>query len=378
MTADVIIIGGGVIGAAISYYLSLEKVRVLVLEKGAVGQKASQGAVGFLTIDSIPFAHDGLLRAALAGRRSYPALAAELEGRTGQGMNLEHCGSLRVARTEADLSCLEREVRWHKDHVSSDIETLSVAELRRRWPDVEGVIAGGYFYSHDLQITSSGVVEALRSAATGLGAVFVENAEMLSWQARGTSIGAVIAGGRPYEAATFVLAAGAWTAGLASQIGLEAPVYPVRGQLLIFETKERFLSCPMIVGGADESYYLGPKADGLYAGTTLEEVGFDESCTEEALERIGEETAQIAPRVRELPIKGSWAGLRPATRDNLPIIGKAPGWDNLFLAAGHFRKGVLLAPWTGQTLARLIMGRPSDIPIGDFSPSRFVAQIRKL
>ncbi|MEK7287253.1 MAG: FAD-dependent oxidoreductase, partial [Elusimicrobiota bacterium] len=101
-------------------------------------------------------------------------------------------------------------------------------------------------------------------------------------------------------------------------------------------------------------------------------------CTEEALERIGEETAQIAPRVRELPIKGSWAGLRPATRDNLPIIGKAPGWDNLFLAAGHFRKGVLLAPWTGQTLARLIMGRPSDIPIGDFSPSRFVAQIRKL
>ncbi|MBI4064333.1 MAG: FAD-dependent oxidoreductase, partial [Elusimicrobia bacterium] len=172
----------------------------------------------------------------------------------------------------------------------------------------------------------------------------------------------------------FVLAAGPWSGELARLLGFQVPVYPARGQILIFEMKERFLSCPVLMGKDHVYYYLGPKPDGhLYAGTTVEDAGFDTKCTDEALERIGEETAAFVPRVNTLPIRGSWAGLRPATRDNLPIIGRAPGWDNLYVATGHFRKGILLSAVTGKIMADLVLGRKPPLSIEEFSVDRFAA-----
>ncbi|MBI4668350.1 MAG: FAD-dependent oxidoreductase [Elusimicrobia bacterium] len=411
---DVIVVGGGVIGAAVAYYLSLEKLKVLVLEKDSVGQHASAGAVGFLTVDSVPFSHDVLREAGLYSRKAYLSLAPQFKKECGVDIDLETCGTLRVAKNEFDLANLRQEGDWQKAHIGEggtdfktvpapmarpnrtfslkkcgDVDFLTATEIAKRWPAIEGKIAGGFFYPQDIQVTSSRIIEAFRQSAAALGADFQESREVTSWETNGRRIMAVTAGGKKYAALTFVLAAGPWSEALAKPLGLRVPVYPVRGQLLIFEMAQRFLSCPIITGGAArasgpisalealrsgaaESYYLGPKPDGhLYAGTTLEEAGFDESCTEEALERIGNEVCRIVPKAGELPVKGSWAGLRPATKDNLPILGKAPELDNLYLATGHFRKGILLAPFTGKAIADLIVGRKPMLPLDDFSPARF-------
>lgn len=368
---DVCIVGGGVIGVAIAYYLSLEKIRVLVLERHQVGQQASQGAVGFLSIDSVPFVHDALRQAAIESRRQYHHLERRFKETCGVDIELEECGTLRVAMDEADLAALQKEIEWHREHVAA-VEFLSPEQVAMRFPVVAAKIAGGFFYPEDIQVTSSRVVAAFRAAAEQMGAVFVEQAQVNQWEKNGHRVTAVLAGERRFTAERFILAAGPWSEALGRLIGLYVPVYPVRGQLLIFAMKERFLPCPIIAGGANELYYLGPKQEGcIYAGTTLEEAGFDTQCTEEALERIGREVARLVPRVSDLPIKGSWAGLRPATRDKLPIIGQVPGWENLWLATGHFRKGVLLAPFTGQAVANLILGRRPAVAVEEFHPARF-------
>lgn len=272
---------------------------------------------------------------------------------------------------EADLAALQKEIEWHRRHVAS-VEFLSAGQVKKRFPAIGADIAGGFFYPEDIQVTSSRVTAAFRAAAEQLGAVFMQQTPVERWETAGGRIAAVRAGERRFEAGRFILAAGPWSEELGRLLGLHVPVYPVRGQLLIFEMKERFLPCPVIAGGAHELYYLGPKPEGvIYAGTTLEEAGFEETCTDEALERIGQEVAKLVPRVNELPVKGSWAGLRPATKDKLPMIGRAPGWENLWLATGHFRKGVLLAPFTGRVIADLIAGRASALPIEEFSPARF-------
>lgn len=367
---DVIIVGGGIIGTSLAYFLSRNRVKVRVVEKEGIGQQASQGAVGFLTIDVVPFKPEPLLRAALNSRSSYPELAAEFQSAYGINIGLERCGTLRVSRTPKELSDLREEIAWHQAHVA-EVEFVSESQIRRRWPAVQGPIAGGFFYPSDFQVTSSRVVEAFRAGAEKHGAIFEEYNEVTGWQRKGRRLAGIVTNKGPVSGDVFVLCAGPWSQKLGELLEIDIPVYPVRGQLLIFEMKERLISCPIIMGGASESFYLGPKPDGLYAGTTLEEAGFDVSCSPEALDRIAEQVAQIVPQVTQLPIKGSWAGLRPATKDKMPILGLAPGWDNLYLATGHFRKGILLAPWTGRTMTDLILGRKPEMPLDAFSPARF-------
>lgn len=368
---DVIIIGGGVIGCACAYYLSLKGFRVLVLEKEAIGSQASSGAVGLFSIDSKPFSHRALREAAIWSRAAYGLLSQGFKRLYGNDLELENCGILRAARNQSDLEAIRKEASWHKRHVA-DIEELTAGEIYKQWPEIKGGIVGGVFYPQDTQATSSRIVAAFYQAAQDHGVVFKENAEVVGFETTGSAMLSVQTKNVSYKAKNFLLAAGSWTSILGEKLRVNLPIEPVRGQLLIFQMANRFLSCPVTIGGS-EYYYLVPKQDGhLYAGTTLERAGFNTNTTEEALDRIASEVTDLAPKVSELPVRGSWAGLRPATADELPILGLLPSFKNLWVASGHHRKGILLAPWTGKTMAELLSGEKPEILMESFSPSRFI------
>jgi len=170
-----------------------------------------------------------------------------------------------------------------------------------------------------------------------------------------------------------VLAAGAWTAGLAARLGLRVPVRPVYGQLLQLRGRPRMSHALFTAAG-----FLSPRPGGrLLIGSTEEEVGFRHGPTSEGIQRLLAMAAAVAPETAMARLENAWAGLRPGTPDHLPIIGPAPGWENLSLATGHFRKGILLAPLTSQILVPWLLGRCEHPQMKYLTLERFEGRSRE-
>ena len=167
-------------------------------------------------------------------------------------------------------------------------------------------------------------------------------------------------------AGTTILAAGAWSPELLKPLGLDLKVKPIKGQILLAGAPPDFCR-HMILDG--ESYLIA-RADGrILVGSTLEDVGFDKSVILGTIGDLAERGARLMPELAKLPMVTSWAGLRPATPDRLPYLGKAPV-DGLIVATGHYRNGILLAPITAEIVADLLAGQPPAVDLAPFDPQR--------
>ena len=165
-----------------------------------------------------------------------------------------------------------------------------------------------------------------------------------------------------------VLAAGPWTRPLAAKLGVEVPTRPMRGQMMALGR----MSTPLrqVVWGSQG--YLVPRANGLvFAGSTLEDVGFRLHPTKRGLAQVRRAAYELAPQMRSLQEHFTWAGLRPSSPDSLPIMGPLPSWENVTVATGHFRNGILLAPITGELIAESIIEGQAGEALAPFSPERF-------
>jgi glycine oxidase len=157
-------------------------------------------------------------------------------------------------------------------------------------------------------------------------------------------------------------------------LGVTLPVKPMRGQMLAFPD----LSAPLrhILLGQDGGY-LAPKANGfLFVGSTVEDVGFRKNTTAKGLAGLRRTAATLVPSLAHAEVASDWAGLRPGSPDDLPILGPVPGWEGLSVASGHFRKGILLAPITGRLMAQGLTQGKAEVSLEAFSPSRFAASAR--
>jgi glycine/D-amino acid oxidase-like deaminating enzyme len=195
-----------------------------------------------------------------------------------------------------------------------------------------------------------------------------EHTPALRFRRRGDRIASVLTPGADFVADTFLLAGGPWTMALARRLGGNVPVRPVRGQMLSLEGPAGGLS-HMIWG---ERAYLVPREDGqTYVGATVEDVGYRKHTTEAGLRDLRSGAAAVVPALAAARERRSWAGLRPGTPDDMPIMGRLPGWTNVWVSTGHFRNGVLLAPISGKLMARSIIdGRTDTLPL-ELSPTRF-------
>ncbi len=367
---SVAIVGAGVIGLSVAWRLAAAGCRVRVFDRGAAGRGATHAAGGMLAacVETEP-GEEGLLPLTRDSQARWPAFAAGLEAASGLPVDLRDEGTMVIALNADDAAKL-RFLHDFQSGLGLPVEWLGGAELRRREPYLQPGVAGGLFCRDDHQVDNRKLAAALLAAVRRAGGEVHEGAEVTRIEVRGGRAVGLVVGDRLVEADRVVLAAGAWSGGID---GLPAaarpPVRPVKGQMLCLRMDARLPLLRHVVW--TPGTYLIPRRDGrLLIGATTEERGFDDRLTAGGQFALLEGAWRALPGIAELPIEESWAGFRPGSRDDAPILGPS-GVDGLVHATGHHRNGILLAPVTADTIAALVLTGEVDPVIRPFALDRF-------
>jgi glycine oxidase len=372
--SDVVVIGGGVIGLSIAWRVARTGVSVTVVDP-TPGQGASWVAAGMLApVTEAHYREEAVLRLNLASAERYPSFVADLEDATGLPVGYRACGTLAVAYDGDDKARLD-DLHAFQRRLDLKSEPLSPSECRRLEPVLAPRLRGGLLVHGDHQVDPRRLVTALLAAAEGLGvAVWKTAATSLDVRA-GRVRGVTLAGGTRLGAGAVVLASGCWSAGVGGlPPAAVPPVRPVKGQIIRLraplEPPVLSRTVRALVRGSD--VYLVPRTDGeMVVGATVEDKGFDVTVTAGAVHDLLRDAWLLVPEVAELELVEARAGLRPASPDNAPIIGAAPGVEGLVVATGHYRNGVLLTPVTADTVTELIVGGHCPDLLRPFGPGRF-------
>jgi glycine oxidase len=361
-TADVVVVGGGVIGLALARELSARGLDVTVLERGRTGEEASWAAAGLLSAQSDAVSPSPFGDFALASRDLYPDWTDALTRETGLDTGWRPTGVLLCAPAEV----LER-FGWQRD-AGLPLERLDPAGISDRSAGrVAPHVADALFFPRDSVVHNRRLVRALARSLAIRGVPVHEGVTVSRFSIdRGACTGVDTSEGG-VTAGAVVDAAGAW-ARLDPVLPFEIPVEPIRGQIVELADDSPF---PTVLGSDD--VYLVPRADGrVLAGATVERAGFRKEVTAAGVAELLRAALILAPSLREARVTDSWAGLRPGTPDGLPLIGESPV-RGLYLAAGHFRNGILLAPITALRLADVLTTGVVAADLAAFSPERFVS-----
>jgi glycine oxidase len=369
--SDVIVVGAGVIGLAVARELARRGLRPLVLEAGEVAEEATGVAAGMLApVTEADFSEEALIELNVAAARMYPAFAAELESETGAATGYRETGTMTVA---LDRDQAEEIVRLYEFQRSLGLtaERLSARACRRLEPGLSTKVAGGVLAPADHQVSPRALAVALRIALEENGGSVRTGSHVESLTVEDGGIAGVrLSSGERVEADTVVVATGARSAelgGLPDDARLR--VRPVKGQILRLRGDAKHPVASRVIRTPD--VYAVPRADGrLVVGATVEERGFDRSVTAGGVLELLWRVYEALPQITELELLSADAGLRPATPDNLPVIGEGavPG---LVWATGHWRNGVLLAPLTAKGVGSLVVDRELPESLRPFSPARF-------
>lgn len=358
---DVIVIGGGALGAACARELALEGRRVLVLERGGELGQAWRAAAGMLAPEIAAGEHEPLYELGVASRERYAELATELAETTGIDIGLWREGIARVAVDEAEADALRTAVAWQRQQGRRS-DWLDAGEVRQRWPWVR-TASGALWAPLDGALDPARLVAALLADVTRLGSD-VRHETVRAIEREGDRAVAVEATHR-YTADDIVVAAGAWSGRIE---GLPRPlsVEPVRGQMAALPWPD---GVPPGILFQNDSYVVARGTEALI-GSTMEFTGFDASVSEAGQQRIWANVRNICPTAVAARPARTWAGLRPVTPDGLPLIGPAPDIAHLWYATGHGRNGILLAAVTAQLLHQMIRGEPVHEHVRSFDPAR--------
>jgi glycine oxidase len=365
-----VVVGGGVIGLSVARALALRGAgSIALVERAGLGAEASSAAGGMLAPQAEADAADAFFELACASRDLYPAFADALREETGVDIELERTGTLYLALTEEDEEEIEHRYSWQR-RVGLRVERLTGDEARLLEPNIAPGVRACLRFPLDVQVENRRLVAALALSVEKLGVQILTETEVESVLIeRGRVTGVKTSRGK-ISAPVVVAACGAWTSFL-NQAGKTQPaisIEPIRGQMLCFETN------PCIVHHVIYSPrgYLVPRLDGrLLAGSTTERAGFCKRVTAGGLKAITASALEIAPVIERLPLLDSWAGLRPRSLDDWPVMGACVETEGLYYATGHYRNGILLAPLTGELLAEQITTRATPPMLQAFSPERF-------
>jgi glycine oxidase len=363
----VIIVGGGIIGCAIAYYLSGEGARVTVLERGLIGNEASGSAAGMLAPLAEAHGPSPFLDLCLASHRLFPELTDALRADVGVDVEYVPSGLMRVALSGADEAELRSQIQW-QESLGMGVHLIDGEAARGLEPLLSPRVRAAIYSPLEHQVNPGRLVQGLARAAEARGAVIRQETAVAGVLRRGRRVTGVRLAGERLSAETVVLAAGPWTKRLAAALGVRLPVKPVRGQMLALGGGPPPIR-HMIWGPKG---YVVPKPNGfVFVGATVEEVGYRKATTARGLASLRRMANDLVPPLSYGTHVDAWAALRPGSPDNLPILGAVPGWEGLWVASGHFRNGILLAPITGQLMARSLLAGKEAEGLAPFSPARF-------
>lgn len=368
-TADVVLIGAGVIGSALARELAAARMSVVVVERGAPGAGASGAAAGILSPQAEADGPSPLLDLCLESRAIFPRLVEELRAETGIEVPYRTTGTLYLALDDEEEARLERRFAWQ---TSADlpVERLSAGRVLTLEPAVAAGARIALRFPYDHQIDNAVLTRALVASAESRGVRFVKGAEARAVLDDRGRVGGVALAADKILAPCVVNCAGAWASRLEGT-GPRLPIEPVRGQMLALEHDELRLDRVIFT----ERGYLVPRLDGrILVGSTMERAGYDARPTLAGVASLLALARDAVPGLANATITALWAGLRPAAPDGLPVLGPAgdPWPSGLYFATGHYRNGVLLAPVTARLLTESITTGKTSIPLAPFAASRFV------
>jgi len=388
---DVVVIGGGVIGCAVAYELARRSLRVLLLDKSLPGRATSASAGGLWPVgEAVGLGCGVIFHAALAegqpadpavpaplpasfrdflvaSNARFPELAGELHALT--GIDIEFApgaGLLFLAYDERQRSFVEGVQRSLP--VGMLLELLSQQEVARIEPRLTPNFLEAALLVGEHQVNPMLLTEAFKQAALRRGADSRPDARVTGLRRRGSRVLGVELGDEFLPCGTVVNAAGAWAGLLAATADLELPVFPVRGQIVLTEALPPILNACI----STATCYLAQKRHGeVLIGSTTERAGFDVAVTAEALGGLCRGAVRAVPLLGRVGVKRTWAGLRPGTPDELPVLGSVAGLGGYVNAAGGFRTGIVASPLTGQVVAEVACGQVPCFPLEPFSADRF-------
>ena len=365
-SADVIIVGGGVIGCATAFFLAKAGLTPLVLERDQLGCEASGEAAGMLAPQAEADQAGPFLEFGLVGRGLFSPLAEELKAAT--GIEIEHrpIGILVPFFGDSDREALLARARWQRQSGLS-VQALDRREAIAAEPLLSDKVEGAVSFPEEAHVNSRSLVMALADAAGRHGASFATGRPVTSVIRDGDKVAGVRCADQTVSTRTVVLAAGPWSSLFGEVLGLSIPVSPAKGELLLVRPEGRL---PHRIVYSKHAYLIPTPRGEAILGTTTEFVGYDKRSTLAGVGAILSGVSQLVPTVGSATLLRAWAGLRPHTPDELPLLGRHPRIEGLILATGHHRNGILLGPLTGRLVQELILGRPPSIPLDPFRPDR--------
>ena len=362
---DVIILGGGIIGCALAEELARHGQHVVLIERGLIGAEASSAAAGILAAQTDLVEPGPLFELCQAARRMYPRWVEHLTRRSGLFLGYQVAGLLYLAMSGREEHVMERRARWQRTH-GLRVERWSPKEVRRHEPSIDGRIKRGFYFPTEAQVDNVLLMQALAAACRKAGVDLREQTSVRRLLLHGQAVRGVETDRGEWVAPVAVNCLGSW-ASLGGEFPLPLPVEPARGQILAFRAPKRLLRHAVI---SERAYAVGHWDGRVLVGSTVEFAGFEKALTLEGIHGILSGVRQMSSVLNQCAFIDAWAGFRPYTKDKLPILGKTP-IDGLYVATGHFRHGILLAPITAKLMAELILRGRASFDLSPFSPQRF-------
>ncbi|HVW66058.1 MAG TPA: glycine oxidase ThiO [Nitrosospira sp.] len=373
MNTDAVVIGGGIAGLATAHRLLQLGMTVTILERGRCGREASWAGAGILS-PLLPWNYaEAVTCLTQLSNKLYPGFIETLRQQTGIDPEYQASGMLVLPGSsmlshERDDDPYERmgnAEAWCADH--------AFPLQRVRSHDIAPALArdeSALWLPETCQVRNPRLLQALIASIAHPGGMIIENAEVTDWKMEHGQVRSVrTSRGDEFSAGCYIVTAGAWSRHLLQEYGSKLEIRPVRGQILLFKLPPGMLST--IVLQEQEDFYLIPRRDGhILAGSTVEEAGFNRETTSQARETLLAKAHALLPALTEETLAGHWAGLRPGSPDNIPVMDHHPDIGNLYLNSGHYRYGVTMAPASALILGSMILGQPQPL---DTKPYRWPA-----
>ncbi len=362
------IIGGGVIGLSLAWRLAQQGCEVSVFERGQCGREASWAAAGMLAAagETGP-GQEAFFALARASREMWADFATELEAAANMAIGYRPGETLVTAHTDAEADHL-RATAKHLHKFNEPVRLLTTQMALALENTLSDDVQLALLSPKDGQVDNRALGQALLVACSGAGVRIFENSDVQKLDCADIPTPRLLVDGELVSFDAVVVAAGAWSSPFLTETARGAPpIRPVKGQMLALETSGP--TPKHIIWSA--GVYIVPRANGrIIIGATMEDAGFDMGVVEDAIEEQFRCAVRAVPSLEDAEIVDTWAGIRPGTPDDLPLMGPTsqPG---VWAATGHFRNGILLAPITGELMAQAVMEGVSPAPLVPFLPNRF-------
>jgi len=364
----VAVIGGGIIGSLTAFYLHKLGARPIIVERGRIGHESSWAGAGILCPIHPWLYPDSFTHLVNKSLEMYSGLSEELSQLTGDSIEWFNCGLLIPFFDDDVVDHRHNALQWSQ-RFNWPVQELDHEHVRDSEPLLSDRASGGLLWPDVGQVRNPRLLQAISKALAMASVEVREDAEVtgLLENSEGHVAGVQLADGRCIEADAVLLAAGSWSGELARDMGLNISVEPVKGQIALVRTKP---GAVRHIIKHDDAYFV-PRQDGrVLIGASMERVGFVRGNTGEIMHELMQATSRIVPALAEAEVEQQWMGFRPGSPDGLPYLGPVHHRPGLWVATGHYRNGVALAPVTADIMSRWMTGGTPGVDVHDFRVDR--------